>query len=98
MNRAQRVAFNLFGMRVNEAVFHIAGHLGFGDGGSTASTTNLEDHFRAKGYVHGREYRWISPFKLQIAQDAIDRDILDSIQSAGGVEDIEHDDLESDTL
>lgn len=95
MNRAQQLSARIFGMRVNESVYNILGH-NAGDGGATPSTKNIEDHLRAKGYVAGREFRWLSPSKLQIANSAVDRDLLDSIQSRGGEEDIEHPDHESD--
>ena len=85
----------VFGQRVNEAVFNIEGHMA-GDGGAAASTKNVEDHLRAKGYVAGREFRWLSPYKLQIANSAVDRDFLDSVQTAGGREDVEHQDIDMD--
>lgn len=90
MSRASELSAKVFSQRVNESVFNIGGHLGMGDGGATASTKNIEDHLRAKGYVAGREFRWLSPYMLQIQDSAVDRDLLDSIQNAGGVEDIEH--------
>ena len=58
---------------------------GFG-AGSTASTKNVEDHLRAKGFVAGHDYEWITPFTLKILQQNVDRDLLDSIQSSGGFE------------
>ena len=90
MSRASNISARVFSIRVNEAVYNIQGHPGMGDGGATASTKNIEDHLRAKGYVAGREFRWLSPYVLQVKNSAIDRDLLDSIQSAGGQEDIEH--------
>jgi len=83
MSRASNISARVFSTRVNEAVYDIIGHPGMGDGGSTASTKNIEDHLRCKGYVSGREFRWISPHRLQVKDSAIDRDLLDSIQSAG---------------
>jgi hypothetical protein len=55
-------------------------------GGATASTKNVEDHLRAKGYVSGTDYHWVSPLKLTIKQNKVDRDLLDSVQSSGGFE------------
>jgi hypothetical protein len=83
MSRATEISAKVFGNRVNEAVYDIIGHPGMGDGGSTASTKNIEDHLRAKGFTSGNEYRWISQFRLQVKDSSIDRDLMDSIQSAG---------------
>ena len=88
MSRATEISTRVFSQRVNEAIYNFRG-INAGNGASTASTKNVEDHFRAKGYVAGREFRWISPHKLQVQDSAIDRDLLDSIQSRGGEEDIE---------
>ena len=94
MSRATQVSAQVFSCRVNEAVYNILGH-NAGDGGATPSTKNIEDHLRAKGYQAGREFRWLSPSKLQVQDSAIDRDLLDSIQSRGGEEDIEPPDLDN---
>lgn len=83
MSRATQISSKVFGMRVNEAVYDIIGHPGMGDGGSTASTKNIEDHLRCKGFTQGKDFRWISQFRLQVDDSKIDRDLLDSIQSAG---------------
>lgn len=56
---------------------------GFG-AGSTASTKNTADQLRAKGYIAGTDYMWVSPMKLRIQLDKVDRDLLDVIQSEGG--------------
>ena len=63
-----------------------AGGGAFGGSGSTASTKNVEDHLRAKNLVAGHDYEWVTPLTLKILQNQIDRDLLDSIQVAGGVE------------
>jgi hypothetical protein len=83
MSRATQISAKVFGNRVNEAVYDIIGHPGMGDGGSTASTKNIEDHLRAKGFTAGKEFRWLSPLRLQVQDSSIDRDLMDSIQSAG---------------
>jgi hypothetical protein len=93
MSRATTISAKVFAQRVNESVFNIIGNKA-GDGGGTASTKNIEDHLRAKGYVNGREYRWLGPYKLQIASRAIDRDLLDSIQSGGGEQEVEAVDMD----
>ena len=59
---------------------------GIGANGATASVKNTEDQLRAKGLVAGHDYHWVSPFKLEISRGAIDRDLLDVIQSDSGVE------------
>lgn len=83
MSRATEVSAVVFSGRVNEAVYTIVGHHAHGDGGATPTTKHIEDHLRAKGYQSGREFRWMSPFKLQVQDSALDRDLLDSIQAAG---------------
>ena len=59
---------------------------GIGGAGATASTKNTGDQLRAKGYVAGHDYMWLTPMKLQIKQSMVDRDLLDVIQSEGGFE------------
>lgn len=58
---------------------------GFG-AGSTASTKNVEDHLRAKGLIAGQDFQWRGPMTLHIRPSAVNRDVLDSIQSSGGFE------------
>ena len=89
MSRARDLSAKVFAQRVNEAVYIFNG-ITPGDGAaSTMSTKDVEDNLRAKGYVNGREFRWLSPSKLQVQDSAIDRDILDSIQSRGGKEGVD---------
>ena len=67
---------------------------GIGSSGATASTKNVEDHLRAKGYINGTDYEWVTPLSLKILQTKIDRDLMDSIQSSGGFE--HHEDPETE--
>lgn len=74
------------GMGMTSFIFRGFQPGGMGGGGATASTKNVEDHLRAKGYVAGQDFHWASPLKLHIQQNKVDRDLLDSIQSSGGFE------------
>jgi hypothetical protein len=95
MSRASEISTLVFGCRFNEAIYNFAG-INAGDGASAPSTKDVEDNLRAKGFVNGREFRWISPLKLQVSNSSIDRDLLDSILSRGGAEDIESSDFDDD--
>lgn len=96
MSRATDLSYKIFAQRVNEAVYVFNG-ITPGDGASSSpSTKDIEDNLRAKGYVAGREFRWLSPQKLQVKDSAVDRDLLDSIYVRGGKDDIEPPDLDDE--
>jgi hypothetical protein len=81
MNRASEVSKKIWEQRsMNESIFVFEGPQHASDAASTGTTTNLEDCFRSKGYVNGREYWWEGPRILHINDAAIDRDILDFVE------------------
>lgn len=86
MGRALEVQAEVWKARsVNESTFLLRGPnlAGSGDMAGTVSTKNIEDLFRAKNYVEGREFWWEGPWKLHLQDQAIDRDVLDHLEIQG---------------
>lgn len=87
MNRAQEIQEQIWNVHsFYESVFRFRGPniSGSGETSGTISTKNLEDLFRSKNYVEGREFWWEGPYLLHILDQAIDRDVLDYIETQGG--------------
>jgi len=86
MSRALDIKEQLFTARsVNESTFLLRGPnlSGSGDTSGTVSTKNLEDLFRSKNYLEGREFWWEGPWKVHLQDAAIDRDVLDHLEIQG---------------
>lgn len=86
MSRAKEIQEQVWNARsVNESTFVLRGP-NFGGSGQTAGTVttrNIEDLFRAKNYLEGREFWWEGPYKLHLQDQAIDRDVLDHLELQG---------------
>ena len=92
MSRAITIQEQVWKARsVNESTFILRGPniSGSGDTAGTVSTKNIEDVFRAKNFVEGREFWWEGPYILRIQDQAIDRDVLDHLNLQGAEQQLE---------